>query len=46
MKVMEFEELEKKYASPIKVTFKSKVKRKIKNTIKSALRAIGGGQRV
>lgn len=45
MDVMEFEELEKKYASPIKVTFKSRVKRKIKNTIKSALRAIGG-QRV
>ena len=41
MKVMEFEELEKKYASPIKVTFKSKIKRKIKNTIKSALRVIG-----
>ena len=46
MDAMEFEELEKKYASPIKVTFKSRVKRKIKNTIKSALRAIGGGQRV
>lgn len=46
MDVMEFEELEKKYASPIKVTFKSRVKRKVKNTIKSALRAIGGGQRV
>ena len=43
MSIMEFEELEKKYASPIKVTFKSRVKRKIKNTIKSALRAIGGG---
>lgn len=42
MDVMEFEELEKKYASPIKVTFKSRVKRKVKNTIKSALRAIGG----
>ena len=42
MSIMEFEELEKKYASPIKVTFKSRVKRKIKNTIKSALRAIGG----
>lgn len=41
MDVMEFEELEKKYASPIKVTFKSRVKRKVKNTIKSALRAIG-----
>lgn len=46
MEVMEFEELEKKYASPIKVTFKSKVKRKIKNTIKSALRAIGGDSNV
>ncbi len=45
MDVMEFEEFEKKYASPIKVTFKSRVKRKVKNTIKSALRAIGG-QRV
>lgn len=44
MDVMEFEELEKKYASPIKVTFKSRVKRKVKNTIKSALRAIGGGR--
>ena len=41
---MEFEELEKKYASPIKVTFKSRVKRKVKNTIKSALRAIGGAE--
>lgn len=44
MDAMEFEELEKKYASPIKVTFKSRVKRKIKNTIKSALRAIGGAE--
>lgn len=44
MEIMKFEELEKKYASPIKVTFKSRVKRKIKNTIKSALRAIGGGR--
>lgn len=41
MKVMKFEELEKKYASPIKVTFKNRVKRKIKNTIKSAVRAMG-----
>ena len=45
MEFMKFEELEKKYASSTKVTFKSKVKRKIKNTIKSALRVIGGGQR-
>lgn len=43
MEAMEFEKLEKKYASPMKVTLKSRVKRKIKNTIKSALRAIGGG---
>lgn len=43
MSTMEFEELEKKYASPTKVTFKSRVKRKIKDTIKSALQAMGGG---
>ena len=43
MDVMKFEELEKKYASPIKSTFKSRVKRKIKNTIKATLRTIGGG---
>lgn len=46
MAIMEFDELEKKYASPIKVTFKSIVKRKIKDTIKSTLRAIRGGRRV
>lgn len=46
MDTMEFEELEKKYISPIKATFKSRVKRKIKNTIKLALRIVGGGQRV
>lgn len=45
MGVMKFEELEKKYASPIKVSFKSRVKRRIINTIKSALEAIGGGSR-
>ena len=44
MDVMKFEELEKKYAAPIKVPFKTRVKRKIKNTIKSALIAIGGGR--
>ena len=43
MAIMEFDELEKKYASPIKVTFKNRVKRKIKNTIKLAPRIIGGG---
>ena len=46
MEDMKFEEIEKKYASPIKATFKSRVKRKIKNTIKSTLRVIGGGRRV
>lgn len=44
MDTMEFEELEKKYISPIKATFKSRVKRKIKNTIKLALRIVGGGR--
>lgn len=43
MENMEFEELERKYASPIKMTFKSRVKRKVKNTIKSTLRVISGG---
>ena len=42
---MRFEEFEKKYVPPVKVTFKSRVKRKIKNTIKFALRAMGGGMR-
>lgn len=45
MDVMEFEELEKKYASPIKVTFKSRVKRKVKNTIKISPQS-NRGQRV
>ena len=43
METTEFEELEKKYAPPIKVTFKSRVKRKIKDTIKSVVRVIRGG---
>ena len=42
MQSMKFEELEKKYAAPIKVPLKTKVK----NIIKSMLRVIGGGQRV
>lgn len=37
---MKFEELEKKYAAPIKVPLKTKVK----NIIKSMLRVIGGGR--
>lgn len=39
MQSMKFEELEKKYAAPIKVPLKTKVK----NIIKSMLRVIGGG---
>lgn len=47
MRTMGFEEIEKKYASPIKTTLKKRVKRKIKNIAKSAFRIIiGGGQRV
>ena len=45
MQSMKFEDLEKKYAAPIKVPLKAKVKRRVKNTIKSMLRVIGG-QRV
>ena len=44
MQSMEFEELEKKYATPIKVPFKIKVKRRVKNTIKFMLRVIGEGR--
>ena len=39
MKAMDFEELEKKYIPPINTTFKIIVKRKIKNIIKSVVRA-------
>lgn len=46
MQSMNFEELEQKYAVPIKVSFLTKVKRKIKKIIKKVLRAIGGGQRM
>lgn len=46
LKAMKFEDFEKKYAFPIKVTFKSKVKRKIKSTIKSALSVIGGTENI
>lgn len=45
MRAMEFGELEKKYVAPIKVAFISRVKRKIKNTVKSVLRVMGGGGR-
>lgn len=43
---MKFEELEKKYAAPIKVPLKTKVKRRVKNTIKSMLRVIGGAESI
>lgn len=48
MGTMPFEELEKKYASPIKVALKSRVKRKIKNAIKLVIRVIlsGGGKSI
>ena len=42
MAEMDFEKLEKKYVPPIQITFRSKVKRKIKTTIKSMLRVIRG----
>lgn len=44
MRMLDFAELEKKYASPAKIMFKGRVKKKIKNTIKSALKVIGGGR--
>ncbi len=40
MRAMEFEELEKKYAFSVKITFLSRVKRKIKSSIKSVFRKI------
>lgn len=40
---MSFEGLKQKYAAPIKVSFMTKVKRKVKKTIKKVLRVIGGG---
>ena len=46
MHTMSFEELEGKYAAPIKYSLKTRIKRKIKKMIKSMLRVIGGGQRV
>lgn len=43
MQSISFEELKQKYAAPIKVSFMTKVKRKVKKTIKKVLRVIGGG---
>ena len=42
MHTMSFEELEGKYATPIKYSLKTKMKRKVKSSIKSILRIIGG----
>lgn len=44
MQSMSFEELEQKYAAPIKVFFMTKVKRKVKRAIKKVLRVIRGGR--
>ena len=44
MHTMSFEELEKKYATPIKYPLKTRMKRKVKNSIKNILRVIGGGR--
>ena len=44
MHTMSFEELEKKYAAPIKYSLKTRAKRKVKKIIKSMLRVIGGGE--
>ena len=41
---MDFEELEKKYASPIKISFKSKLIRKLKNLVKKILKIIRGSR--
>ena len=45
MHTMSFEELEGKYAAPIKYSLKTRAKRKVKKIIKKMLRVIGG-QRV
>lgn len=46
MHTMSFEELEGKYAAPIKYSLKTRAKRKVKKIIKNMLRVIEGGQRV
>ena len=43
MKCMDFEDLEKKYVAETKASFVSKLKRKIKNTIKGFLQITKGG---
>ena len=42
MRSMSFEELKQKYTAPIKVSFMTKVKRKVKKATKKVLRVIGG----
>ena len=43
MHTMSFEELEGKYAAPIKYSLKTRAKMKVKKIIKKMLRVIGGG---
>lgn len=43
MRKLDFEKLVKKYTAPINISFAVKVKRKVKNIIRSMLRIIGGG---
>lgn len=45
MQSMSFEELKQKYTAPVKVSFMTKLKRKVKKEIQKVLRVIGGGQR-
>lgn len=45
MHTMSFEELEGKYAAPIKYSLKTRAKRKVKKIIKNMLQVIGGGKR-
>ena len=46
MRAISFDELEKKYAAPVKYSLTIRTKRKIKHLIKSILQVMGGGQRV
>lgn len=45
MHTMSFEELEGKYAAPIKYSLKTRAKRKVKKIIKNMLQVIGGGEK-
>ena len=46
MRAISFDELEKKYAAPVKYSLTIRTKRKIKHLIKSILQVMGWGQRV